>query len=216
MSKIYYSISCLIKNLAPEVHIPGIPNDLFRRLFPHLQILYSKLFSRAIFNCLYGVIKRTWLMLFLSLLVYLQALFFLNAYLKDCKLNVICYWTFNLNFESKTAVKEELFQVILVLLITVSELYFVNILRSKGIEDEDELAKTVSRLCIGFFKFRATSSNLSLQVDLKDRFLEKHSHVVQNSFAKFKKLLDNDPSAKIKQFAQIPNQLFLQLSSFQQ
>jgi hypothetical protein len=207
---------CLVKNLKSEIPVPGIPNDLFRRLFPHLQILYSKLFSRAIFNCLYGVIKRTWLMLFLSLLVYLQALFFLNAYLRTCKSNVICYWIFNLNFENTTAVREEIFQVILVLLITVSELYFVNILRSKGIENENELSRTVSRLCIGFFKYRATSSNESLQIDLKNRFMEKHSRIVQNSFSEFKQFLNNDSSAKIREFAEIPSQLLLQLSSFQE
>ena len=215
-SKIYYFHVCFISNLDPDTHVPNVPNGLFRRLFPHCQILYSRLFSRAIFKSLYGVIKRTWILLFLSLLIYLQALFFLEIYIDNCKINPICKVIFNLKFDQTTAIKSELFQVVLVLMITVAELYFVNILRSKEIPNENQLVRAVSNLCIGFFQFRATASNKSLQLDLQNRFMEKHAHVVARNFDKFKEILQEDSEGKIREFAELSNQLLLQFSSFHQ
>lgn len=216
MSKLYYTLVCLVRNLHSETPVPDIPNALFRKAFPHIQILFSRLFSRAVFNSLYGVIKKTWLMLFLSLLVYLQALFFLSVYLPDCKSRDICRFVYNLNFDNPKAVHEELFQVILVLLITVSELYFVNILRLKKMPGESNLSRCVSNLCIGFFKFRATSANPTLQDDLKTRFLQKHSQIVQSCFSTFRSFLESDISVKVREFAEMPNQLFLQLQCYRQ
>ena len=108
-------------------------------------------------------------------------------------------FAFNFDFEDDDLLKEELAKVIFVLIITVFELYFTNILKSKRVSGEKEIIDSIVNFNISFYEFRAA---LAKDFDNKKLFiknLEHHELEIVRSFNQFKKFADEKMAVELQE-----------------
>ena len=173
VAKLRYFRNCLVESLAPDRKVTLSDDAELRAAERQMHRVYVHLFAKSMFNAVHRCTKRTWLLLFLTILLYLQVLFMLKLYMAHV---VDVYWVeflFNFDFTDQTLLKQELEKVLFVLAITVFELYFMNILKSKPLSDQESLVHSILSVVVDFYEFRALVKEQGVTLEEKKNETEE-------------------------------------------
>ena len=204
--KTSYYRNCLLLKCEQDVPIPLINNQLLRQSLPPSQRLYALLFSRAITASLHSVIRKTWPLMFLALLIYLQTLFALKLFFAAARDRMFTRLLFNLDLDSSDALEAELCSVICVLAVTVFELYFIDMLRPKRVPNARLISRAVFTMNLAFYKFQTLkTSSEKLQVKRN-----RHACKLQNAFYSFRKLMLQAKSKELVRAVKMSDKLMEQ------
>lgn len=176
--------------LNSESRVPEIGIDLYSSNFQTLNEMYFRLFRKRIFNRIYKKVNKSWFYNFVIIFMYLVTLFYLNSegINHNSKFMLINYF-FNWK-NSEANISEEYKLTLIVLVFTVCEIYFVNMLKSPSTEEEKQFIKTVPRVILFRYSYLGHDND---EKDKKDydiyseiphmiKFCQELERLVGNSF----------------------------------
>ena len=190
-AKIEYMKTCLLRRLSADRQPNSVDDSLLRSTEAETHKVYCFLFKKSIFNGIHDSTDRTWLLMFLVILLYLQLLFILKLFPYLWEKQWVLF-VFNLDFKQSLVLKEELAKVLFVLVITVFELYFMNIIKSPKSKQEKEIIRAITDFNIAFYNYRsALRTKFPDQTEFTNA-LENYGQVMTKSHEDFKKYSEEE------------------------
>lgn len=143
-AKILFYKHCLL-NTNFKLTDPGQETRLFGSFFETLNMAYYRLMTKTIFNKIHKQVYTTWIWMFGVVIIYLQLIFLLQfIYKTPSSEGRIFFWLFNLKGYTSDDIKSEFFEATIVLIVTIFEIYFIDILKSQKMRAEKEVVRSVS------------------------------------------------------------------------
>jgi hypothetical protein len=189
--------------------------DLFDPIFEDFNIAFYQLMSKSIFNKIHKKVFKTWIWMFGVVVLYMLTLFFLYYFSMANYSPLLSFILFNLKEYSNKDLKGEFIEVLIILGITVFEIYFIDLLKSPKISSEKEIIKSLNAVILLRYKYilmdcdhpsvKTHTDNMnkfklgdfgSLFKDMKSiDFKEEHFEIKKHKTSP----INNDPSGKIIQ-----------------
>ena len=134
--------------LSPDTKKGPVEMEFYAPEFTKLNGVYYQLFNNRIFKKFYKEVNENWVFNFVVVFIYLITLFYFSSEGigrngRFVVLNYFLNWKTTDNF-----IEEEYEQTLIVLIVSVFEVYFLNILNSQFTKDDKQLIKTVPNLLL--------------------------------------------------------------------
>ena len=130
--------------------------DYYDPIFCKLGSYYFELMSRKIFNKIHRKVNKTWIWMFSIIIFYMCSILLRFIIINNDKtMNFIFQYLFKGENIDHKYLNEELKKLIIVLFITVIEIYFIDILKTEEIKDQNKCIRLITNILLRRYNLMA-------------------------------------------------------------